>query len=402
MLSAFRRGEWRTSLDTAALPGAAGSAYGLALVPEIVSHADRDWWDGTRTELPPFVGRRDLLLAAVELFARGRVFVGGLGEQDADDFRALVWETAGLPGPLVDRWCGLLRDGLLKRGEAPVPDGRLSLVSLPGNTFTCLNSVLDQAERSAAVWVRPSRREPYSAARLVAALLAVGWPAARIGLYPTDRRGLHGLLKRTERQTVYGGADLAASVRDSPALTLHGPGRGCALVPADMPVEQAVAWLLPLVAGDSGRFCTNVRTVICADREQSSALAVPLAAALDALPPAPGGPDWPLTVFREPQAAHRALRSVHDRMRPGDRMLTRRDPIALVDGSPCVLPRLVLLQEPVRECVREHVRGCVQEYACHPLVGHEVLFPCAAVLHAAPDAVRTITAESLFVHRPAK
>ncbi|AZM56748.1 hypothetical protein DMA15_32655 [Streptomyces sp. WAC 01529] len=388
MHSAFRRGEWRTSLDTAALPGtgAAEAAYGLALVPEIVADADHKWWRTVRADLPPLTGRRELLLAAVELFDRGSVPVGGVGEQDAEGFRAALWESAGLPGPLVDRWCALLRDGLLKRGEPPAADDQLSLVALPGNTFTCLDSVLDQAERTGAVWVRPSRREPFSAARLVAALLAVGWPPARVGLYPTDQRGLHALVRRADRQIVYGGAGLAASVRDSPTLTLHGPGRGCALVPAGMPVEEAVAWLLPLVAGDSGRFCSNVRTVICTESAQGSALAASLAAALDALPPGPGGTDWPLTVFREPDTAHRALRSVHDRMRPGDRMLTRRDPIALVDGSPCPLPRLVLLQE----------------YEGHPLVGHEVPFPFATVLHAAPDAVRALTAESLFVHRPAK
>ncbi|MGV9882807.1 hypothetical protein [Streptomyces sp. NPDC003006] len=395
VVASFRRGEWRTSLDTAALPGAksgAESTYGLALVPEIVVHADRGWWETTRPGLPPLTGRRELLLAAVELFGRGSVTVGGLGEQDADGFRAALWDTAGLPGPLVDRWCAMLGEGLrksaspLKRGGAPSPDDDLTLVALPGNTFTCLDSVLAEAERSGAVWVRPSRREPLSAARLVAALLAVGWPAARIGLYPTGRRGLHGLLKRADRRVVHGGTDLTVSVREAPALTLHGPGRGCALVPAGMPADEAVAWLLPLVAADSGRFCSNVRTIVCTDRAQSTALASSLAAALDAIPPDPTDTDWPLTVFREPEAAHRALRSVHDRMRPDDRMLTRRDPVAVVDAAPCVLPRLVLLQA----------------YEGHPLVGHEVPFPFAAVLHAAPDAVRAITADSLFVYRPAK
>ncbi|UFQ19260.1 MULTISPECIES: hypothetical protein [Streptomyces] len=382
----FRRGEWRTSLDTAALPGTGGASYGLALVPEIVAHADRRWWDTTRATLPPLAGRRELLLEAVGLFGRGTVTVGGVGAQDAVGFRAALWGTAGLPGPLVDRWCAMLREALLKRGGEPVPDDRLSLVALPGNTFTCLDSVLDQAERSGAVWVRPSRREPLSAARLVAALLAVGWPPARIGLYPAEHRTLHGLLKLADRRVVYGGAGLAASVRDAESLTLHGPGRGCALVPPGMPVEAAVDWLLPLVAADAGRFCSNVRTVVCTDPSQSHALASSLGAALDTIPPDPASRDRPLTVFREPAEAHRALRSVHERMRPGDRMLTRREPIVEVDGAPCVLPRLVRLQAP---------EG-------HPLVGHEVPFPFAAVLAAAPGTVRAITAESLFVHRPAK
>ncbi|WP_447041437.1 hypothetical protein [Streptomyces sp. DSM 118878] len=385
IVHAFRGGEWRTSLDTAPLPGPRGAPYGLALVPEIVAHADRRRWDAERDGLPPLTGRRELLLRAVELFDRGTVTVGGLGEQGPDDFRAALWETAGLPGPLVDRWCGMLRDGLLKREEAAA-DHALALVALPGNTFTCLDSVLDQAERSAGVWVRPSRREPLSAARLVAALVAAGWPPARVGLYPGEQHALHGLVKRTDRQIVYGGAGLAASVRHSPALTLHGPGRGCALVPEEMPVAEAVAWLLPLVAADSGRFCSNVRTVVCTEGAQASALADALADALDTVSADPTGAAWPLTVFREPETAHRALRSVHDRMRPGDRLLTRREPVTEIDGAPCVLPQLVLLGRDIG----------------HPLLGHEVPFPFAAVLAAEPDAVRAITADSLFVYRPAK
>ncbi|MEU4799917.1 hypothetical protein [Streptomyces sp. NPDC023327] len=383
VVGAFRRGGWHTSPDTAALPGTR-TAYRLALVPEIVADADHKWWQAVRTDLPPLTDRRELLLAALELFTQGRVEIGGLGEQDADGFRAALWETAGLPGPLVDRWCALLRESLLKVDAGAPADDRLALVALPGNTFTCLDSVLGEAERSGAVWVRPSRREPLSAARLVAALLAVGWPAARLGLYPCAQRSLHGLLRRADRQVVYGGTGLAAALRTAPTLTLHGPGRGCALVPSGMPAGEAVAWLLPLVAGDSGRFCSNVRTIVCADREQSASLASSLADALDAIAPGRHDTDWPLTVFRDPETAHQALRSVRERMRPDDRMLTRRGPIALVDGAPCVLPRLVLIQDP---------EG-------HPLVGHEVPFPFAAVLHARPDAVRSFTAGSLFVHRP--
>ncbi|MFE0170902.1 hypothetical protein ACFWZ2_01180 [Streptomyces sp. NPDC059002] len=379
-LPAFRRGEWRTSLDSVALPGATGTR--LALVPEIVAHADRRWWDGARPGLPDLTDRRELLLTALELFDRGTLATGGAGEQSGEDFRAALWESAGLPGPLVDRWCEMLRAGLLKRREAPAPDGQLALVALPGNTFTCLTSVCDQAERSAGVWLRPSRREPLSAARLVAALLAAGWPPARVGLYPAEQRTLHGLLKLTDRHVVYGGAGLAATVRASPSLTLHGPGRGCALVPSGMPVPDAVDWLLPLVAADSGRFCSNVRTIVCTRPDAAEALAVALAAALDGL--APDGP-FPLAAFREPGAARSAARSVRDRLRPGDRLLTRR---AATDTL--ALPQLALLD------------GHFTHSATHPLIGHEVPFPFAAVLSAGPDAVAAITAESLFVHRPAK
>ncbi|MFH8607252.1 hypothetical protein ACH4D5_07170 [Streptomyces sp. NPDC018029] len=387
VLSAFRRGAWRTSLDRAPLPGPGGRE--LALVPEIVADADRRWWDSTLPGLPSLTGRRQLLLEALELFDHGAVSVGGLGEQSAEGFRAALWESSGLPGPLVDRWCAMLRDGLLKRGDPPGPDGRLALVALPGNTFTCLESVCDQAERSAGVWLRPSRREPFSAARFVAALLAAGWPPARIGLYPSEQRALSGLLRLTDRHVVYGGAGLAATLRASPALNLHGPGRGCALVPPGMPTDEAVAWLLPLVAADSGRFCSNVRTVVCEEPDAAEQLAAALAAALDALPPDGA---WPLAAFREPGTAEHAARTVRDRLRPGDRVLTRRPPVLTSAANDVyVLPHLTLL-----------AGHFTHSAPSHPLIGHEVPFPSAAVLSASPEAARAITAASLFVYRPVK
>ncbi|MFH8791472.1 hypothetical protein [Streptomyces sp. NPDC017941] len=430
---AFRRGAWQPSLDTTPLPGPAGTR--LALVPHIVAHADRRWWDTVRPALPPLTERRERVLAALELFRYGTVTVGGIGPQSAAGFRAVLWESAGLPGPLVDRWGALLHDGAARRAAA-APDEALALVSLPGNTFTCLDSVLDEAERSACVWVRPSRREPFSAARLVAALLAVGWPPQRLALYPTEQRVLHGLTGLTDRHAVYGGAGLAASVRDSAALTLHGPGRGCALVPPDparagggrgsLPLADTVAWLLPLVAADSGRFCSNVRTVVCVDHDPEP-LAKALATALDALHPGPAPdpaePHWPLTAFRDPAEADRAVASVLDRMRPGDRVLTREP--ALVRGTSgdlFVRPLLALLDSlgggglgdggtddgglgdggtdsgGLGDGAPSDSRP--GDKARHPLAGHEVPFPFAAVLGATADAARALADDSLFVYRP--
>lgn len=409
VLSAYRRGGWQPSLDTAPLPGATRAR--LALVPHIVAHSDRRWWDGVRADLPPLSGRRELVLSALELFRHGTVTVGGVGPQSADDFRAALWESAGLPGPLVERWGAMLYEGAARR-EVVAPDDALALVALPGNTFTCLDSVLEQVERSACVWVRPSRREPLSAARLLAALLAVGWPPRRLGLYPTEQHTLHGLLKLTDRHIVYGGAGLAASVRDSPTLTLHGPGRGCALVspgtaagPADSldavdavdAVDDMVAWLLPLIAADSGRFCSNVRTVVCVDHDPEP-LAKALASALDALHPGPApdpaDPRWPLTAFRDPGEADRAAACVRERLRPGDHLLTREPTVTTspgvgtdTGGDVYVRPQLALLQvDPAAPA--------------HPLIGHEVPFPFAAVLGATAGAARALADEALFVYRP--
>ncbi|MFF4217750.1 hypothetical protein [Streptomyces nondiastaticus] len=405
VVQAFRRGSWQPSLDTVALPGRSGLA--LSLVPEAVAAADRRRYEPPAGSFPPAV-RRKLTDTALGLFDRGTVTVGGLGEQSAADFRTALWETAGVPAALTDRWCGLLR-GAPPRPVAE-PDGALALVSLPGNTFTCLESVLAEAARSAAVWVRPSRREPLSAARLIAALLETGWPPERLGLCPTERPALRTLIGLTDRQTVYGGTGLTAAVRASDRLQVRGPGRGCALVPPGTDPAEAVDRLLPLVAGDGGRFCSNVRTVVCVEEPSSAAepsgaagqsaaeappaaaalalaLARLLADALDALRTEPVDDRLPLAAFRVPGEAGQCARRLREGLGPGDRMLTRWPPTARgAGGAEYALPALALLGPGAGPG--------------HPLVGREVPFPFAAVLAASPAGAAAVAARSSFVHRP--
>ncbi|WP_367137688.1 MULTISPECIES: hypothetical protein [Streptomyces] len=404
-VQAFRRGSWRPSLDTAALPGRSGR-LSLSLVPEAVAAADRRRYEPPAGSLPP-AARRKLIDTALGLFDHGTVTVGGLGEQSAADFRTALWETAGVPAALTDRWCGLLRAAA--PDAVKEPDEALTLVSLPGNTFTCLESVLAEAARSAAVWVRPSRREPLSAARMVAALLDAGWPPGRLGFYPTEQSALRTLAGLTDRQTVYGGAGLSAAVRTalptgaSDRLRVRGPGRGCALLPPGTDPAGAVDRLLPLVAGDGGRFCSNVRTVVCVSGEVSSgrgaeeahaparalatAVARRLAAALDAIRTEPVDDRLPLVAFRVPGEAGRCARRLREGLGPGDRMLTRRPPAARgTGGAEYALPALALLGAGAGPG--------------HPLVGREVPFPFVAVLAASPAGAAAVAGGSSFVHRP--
>ncbi|WP_016907286.1 aldehyde dehydrogenase family protein [Streptomyces xiaopingdaonensis] len=381
---AFRRGAWHASPDTAPLPGPGRPT--LALVPPVVAHSDHAWWRGRRpSPAPPPAERRAVVRAALRLFRSGTVTVG-TGTQSASAFRAALWAHAGLPEALTDRWSRMLCESASARSVAGADDA-LAFVALPGNTFTCLDAVVEQIERSGAVWLRPSRREPWSAARLVAALLEAGWPPDRIGLYPGERRLLAALVRRTDRQVVFGGQDLARSLSDRPGLTVHGAGRGCALVPEGVSAEAAADWLAPLVAADAGRFCSNVRTVLC--EGEAEPLARVLAARLDALRTSREERRFPLAAFRVPGAAERAAGTVTDRIRPGDRLLTERPTTEpAVDGGGYALPRLVLAD----------TAGTPERF--HPLIGHEVPYPSVTVLRVTDAALRSaVGAQSLFVHR---
>jgi hypothetical protein len=391
----LRRGRWYTSLDTTPVPGPAGLR--LSLAPPAMVTADARWHRRQPVATPlDRASRMRLLGEAMIIFTSGSVHIGGLGDQDESQFRAHMAAVAGVPGTMVDRWCDLLRQRLdvLAAGpsESADPARRagttggppsLSLVSLPANTFTTLESVCMTLSGGGATWVRPSRREPISAVRFVASVIAAGWPAAEVGFYPGRPADLAALVRATDRQVLYGGESLLARVGAASGASVRGPGRGCAVVHGDDPVGAA-DWLLPMVAGDSGRFCTAVRTVVCL--AGAPAVAAALAERLDRIPLHPADPDLPIAwcpdAARAGLIAERIMRDVGT----GDVVTTRRPVRCTVDGRAFLAPTLVLLADP----------GTGPRW--HPLVGREVPFPFVVVTQASAARARAIAASSAFVY----
>jgi hypothetical protein len=332
-LPLFRRGDWYTSLDAA--PLTASAQVGMSLAPEILFRDDAR--DARRVLSAPGTApsdddRRRILRRAMDLFVEGGLDVPPFGIQDPASFEQVLLEFAGLPPALVRRWCQLLRGRIeeLLAVDARGQYGSLALVSLPSNTFTCLESCAAAVLSAGALWVRPSVREPFTALRFVAALLAAGWPADRLGLYGTSRAALPALVNAVDRATLYGGAELERRFGDLGHVTVCGPGRAVAVVDPQLTVTAAVAWLKPLVAADGGRFCTNVGTVLC--RQGAKDIGGALAEELDAIPP--GSLDWPLAFATDSDAAGAIARRLHTALRPGDRRLTRRSIDSVDRGRP--------------------------------------------------------------------
>jgi hypothetical protein len=369
-------------MDTVPVPGAAP----LCLAPEIIIRDDaarlkrgEGKGPGGRplpkgSAMPDRDRRLDLLREAVDLFRFGRVPVEGLGVQDPGDFAASMGAVAGLPPALVRRWSDLL--GARLSELAPEERGGLTLVSLPANTFTCLEAVLEAALSGAAVWVRPSRREPLSSARLIGALLSVGWPAETLGYYPTAPRTLHALIQSSDHQIVYGGDDLAAELSrraaGPPSLELRGPGRACVIV--DEPPDPE--WLAERIAQDAGRFCTSTCVVACL--RGTEPLGRRVAEVLDGVSLDPPDPRWPQASWPEPDA-ERLAAFVMDRLTPGGRLLTERP--LLSDGF--LAPALVEVDDPG-----------------HPLAGVELPFPFAVIVATDRAGALGLAARSRFVHPP--
>lgn len=375
MIQLFRAGRWYESLDST--PVCDGSGWRLCLAPEIILRDDAR----RRPERLAVADRRAIVEHAVELFRFGTVQIGGIGAQPAGDFETAMRELAGLPVALTRRWGELLAGAVRALPDAgpPVAD---TLVWLPGNTFTCLEAVADAALAGGTVWVRPSRREPLSAARFVAALLAAGWPAERIGFYPTRTELLPVLARLTDRQLVYGGAGLVAAAPAGPGLTVRGPGRGCAVVAADADPAATARWLVELVAADSGRFCRNVRTVACLG--DPAPVAAALGGLLDGIRLTPPDPRWPQASVR-PAEAERAAAAVRRGLRPGDAVVTTRELVVNGSGETFLAPTLVR----------------VSWAPDHPLLGRELVFPFAGIVGVSRERAAALAARSQFVHTAA-
>ncbi|MEV0757262.1 hypothetical protein [Streptosporangium sp. NPDC050280] len=379
VLPLLRAGRWYRSMDTVPVPGGPS----LSLAPEILIRDDGARLRARRAAMtvPSLARRLEMLREAVALFRHGRVPVESLGVQDAGQFDEAMRATAGLPSALVRRWSAMLGERLEEIAADVRETGGLTLVSLPANTFTCLEGVLEAALSGAAVWVRPSRREPLSSARLIGALLSVGWPPETLGYYPSAPRVLPALIRATDRQIVYGGDGLAAEpAMDTPSLDLRGPGRACMIVGARDPVyPEELAFR---IARDAGRFCTCVSTVVCLRTAGEAAVerGRAVAAVLDGISLDPSDLRLPQASWPEADAVRMAA-FVSDRLLPGGRVLTRRPLLVRSGGLTFLAPTLVHVDD-----------------VGHPLVGCELPFPFAVVVSTDEAGARGVAAGSRFVH----
>jgi hypothetical protein len=396
-LPLLRSGGWYTSLDQSPAPGPALPPISLA--SEVLLRRDaRRLRTAELAPAPEPATRAAILAGALALFTTGTVDCGGLGAQSAAGFRAALWRSAGLPVALVDRWCAMLADQLaVLTAAAPpkVPEAgagsraRFTLVSLPANTFTCLESVLAALWAGDLTWVRPSTREPLSALRLVSALVQAGWPSELIGFYPTRPDRLPVLAAITDRQVLYGGAELAAAVGKLPSAQWHGPMRVGAVVAEDADPDEAAAALLPLVASEGGRFCTTTRAIFC--RADPAPLAGRLARLLDAIPFRPDGISLPLAASQDPARATATAAAVTSRLGARDLVLTARPVVSNSGGLTYLAPTLVRLadERPVSE----------PEWGRPSLLGFEAPFPLATIMRVTSEQEARLTRAADVIHR---
>ncbi|MEI7029434.1 aldehyde dehydrogenase family protein [Streptomyces pratensis] len=244
-----------------------------------------------------------------------------------------------------------------------VPRGRVFAAVMASNHPVPNVSWVQALFHGYSVLVKPGSRDPFTPARLLAALTAAGLPPAKAAFLPCSRQVGELLLREADRGIVYGGESAVATWHQRESVAVRGPGRTKAFVDAD-PDDSVIEHLAMSASFDGGTRCTNLSAVLTTGSVDD--LADRLAERLGKLPSMPATADGAtlLVVSRDRAGRLRAQvaelrRSLTDHSaRAGESETV----VELDDGS-CLLRPVVLSADR----------------AGHPAVGTELPFPFVVV-----------------------
>jgi acyl-CoA reductase-like NAD-dependent aldehyde dehydrogenase len=209
------------------------------------------------------------------------------------------------------------------------------------------------------VAVRPSPREPFTAHRLISALLAVGFPDDQVALLPADHAAGEAILAGCD--LAYGGDDVIRKHADSPAVLQQRPGRSKILIGAGADWREHLDMIVDSVSRHGGAGCVNA-TAVFVDGDPAP-LAEAVAGRLALLPSLPPDDDKAVLPV-QPAKAARALERYLLSKAAGTRAWLGGDGVVdeLGDGSAVLRPAVHQLDRPDA-----------------PQAGVELPFPCVWV-----------------------
>ncbi|WP_022885291.1 aldehyde dehydrogenase family protein [Glaciibacter superstes] len=191
---------------------------------------------------------------------------------------ALDQALAALPAGAVLDWS----DARTQTGAALwVRRGEVFAVLAAGNHPAVNTHWLEAVALGYRVVVRPSRREPFTAARLIAAIHEAGL-GQQVAFLPTDHAGADAIIAAADRSMVYGGDDVMRKYRGHPSVLPQGPGRSKILITADTDWRPQVELIAESVSRHGGVSCTSTTAVFV--EGDAAAFAEALAAQLQELP----------------------------------------------------------------------------------------------------------------------
>src|SRR5271155_3474494 len=112
------------------------------------------------------------------------------------------------------------------------------------------------------VAVRPSRREPLTAHRLIHALRQAGFRPEDVVYLPTDYAGADEIIRAADLATVYGGQDIVNKYANDPTVFPNGPGRSKILITAEQDWRDYLDVIVDSISNQGGMACVNTTAVL--------------------------------------------------------------------------------------------------------------------------------------------
>ena len=195
------------------------------------------------------------------------------------------------------------------------------------------------------VAIRPSRREPLTAHRLVNALRDSGFRPDDAVYLPTDHAGADEVIRSADFAMVYGGQDVVDKYADDPTVVVNGPGRAKILITSDRDWRDYIDIVVDSIANLGGMACVNTTAVLY--EGDPVPLAQAIAERLATLDPLPSE-DERAILPTQPIDKARALANYLAAKAAGTTPLLGADQVvaALGDGYAALRPAVHLMAEP--------------------------------------------------------
>jgi acyl-CoA reductase-like NAD-dependent aldehyde dehydrogenase len=112
------------------------------------------------------------------------------------------------------------------------------------------------------VAIRPSRREPFTAHRLICALRLSGFRPEDAVYLPTDYVGAQEIIRAADLAIVYGGEDVVSQYATDPTVFTNGPGRTKILITAEQSWPDYLDVIVDSICDLGGMACVNATAVL--------------------------------------------------------------------------------------------------------------------------------------------
>src|ERR1700754_1189357 len=147
-------------------------------------------------------------------------------------------------------------------GAVWVRRGEVLAVHAPGNAPGVHGLWLQALALGYRVAVRPSRREPFTAHRLIQALRQTGFRDVDALYLPTDHAVADDVIRAADLAMVYGGQDVVDTYAQDPTVLTNGPGRTKILITADCDWHDHLDVIVDSIANLGGMACVNATAVL--------------------------------------------------------------------------------------------------------------------------------------------